>query len=61
MRTNATLTVEPEDKIVGDLCWIDKQPVLRFGLISLMLTWEQLHKVHAECIKLEVTRQKDAA
>jgi hypothetical protein len=61
MRTNAQLLIEPDDKIAGAFCTVDGAPILRFGDVSVMLTWDQLHKVHSECIKLTVTRHKDAA
>lgn len=62
MRTYSHIaSLAPEHKIEGVLSNVDDAPVMRLGDLSLMLTWDQLRKLHAECIKLEVTRAKEAA
>jgi hypothetical protein len=60
MHISAQFIVGADDTILAATSDWDGKPVIRFGAVSMMLTWDQLRKVHAECIKLEVTHAKDA-
>lgn len=61
MRLNGMVTLASDDKIVGATCTVDGTPIIRFDVLSINVTWDQLRALHRECLKLEAQQLKAVA